>query len=419
MAVLTVCQQLEDNLRHDILSGKFPGRSRLPSESVLAARYSICRSTVRKALDRLEQDGLLYRVKGSGTFAVPARERHITRRKRVPGHRRKSVLFLSFSTSYSEAKFRENLNFSKLFDEMSRVLDSGGCSLMWCHVGLDFKPPQCLIGREIDGILFHGRVPLDFWSRYMKGIPCVAINQFCPELNCSCVRSDPQMRAWLAISHLKDLGHTRIGYICDEIGSYPQKERYDAFLNMLDLLRLPHRTGWDAVWQRARVNGELLIEKGCPDFTPQLELVMALAESPTAFVCLDSSRAFFAQSALEKLGYSVPLDISLVGARMLSDSYVIGHKIFPHHYDSFYTALVEHSEQIYCQSVSLLLDQIFSPGQHPVLNQLVVPELDVKKSTAPVREYPSVKHSETILAEKMHSIVKNTKKKCDKKTIVT
>ncbi len=402
MAVLTVCQQLEDDLRHDILSGKFPGRSRLPSESVLAARYSICRSTVRKALDRLERDGLLYRVKGSGTFAVPAPERHLTYPKRFRGHRRKCVLFLSFSTSYSEATFRENLNFRKLFDEMSCVLDSGGCSLMWCHVGLDFKPPQCLIDRGIDGILFHGRVPLDFWSRYMKGIPCVAINQFCPELNCSCVRSDPQMRAWLAISHLKDLGHTRIGYICDGIGSYPQKERYDAFLNMLDFLRLPHRSRWDAVWQRPRVNGELLIEKGCPDFTPQLEPVMALAESPTAFVCLDSSRAFFAKSALEKLGYSVPLDISLVGARMLSDSYVIGHKIFPHHCDSFYTALVEHSEQIYCQSVRLLLDQIFSPEQHPVLNQLVVPELDVKKSTAPVRAGSSgkVKHLETVLTKK-------------------
>ena len=52
MAVLTKCQELEENLRLDILSGKLPGRRRIPSESVLAARYSICRSTVRKA-DRI------------------------------------------------------------------------------------------------------------------------------------------------------------------------------------------------------------------------------------------------------------------------------------------------------------------------------------------------------------------------------
>ena len=392
MAVLTACQQLEDNLRHDILSGKASGKGRLPSETVLALRYSICRATVRKALGRLERDGLIYRVKGSGTFAVPALERRITCRKGTRGRRRKSVLFLSFSTSYSEAKFRENLNYRNLFDEMSRVLDSAGCGLMWCHVGQDFRPPQCLIDRDIDAIVFHGRIPPNFWTRYMKGLPCVAINQFCPELNCSVVRSDPQMRAWLAISHLKELGHRRIGYICDEIEEYPHKERYDAFLNMLEFLKLPHSPDRDAVWQRARINGELLSERGCPDFTARLEPVMSLTEPPSAFVCMDSWRAFCTQNALKKLGYSVPGDISLVGAQMLSDAYYSGHKIVPPHYSSFYTALIEHSEQIYCQSMRLLLDQIFSPGPHPLLNQLVVPELEVRKSTAPLRESTHAKH---------------------------
>lgn len=376
MAVLTACQQLEDNLRHDILSGKFPGRGKLPSESVLAARYSICRSTVRKALDRLEQDGLLYRVKGSGTFAAPAPERHIPRRKAARGrNRRKTVIFLSFSTSYSEAMFRENLNFMKLFDEMSLVLEARCCDLMFVHVGMDFNPPQCLIDRNIDGILFHGRVPLDFWNCYMAAIPCIAVSQFCPELNCSCVRSDPQMRAWLALSHLKQLGHTRIGFIANEIEEYVPKERYNAFLNMLDFMNLPHRSEWDAVWQRPRINGELLKEKSISDYIPYLKPVMILPDAPTAFVCLDSWRAKCAQSALEKLGYSVPQDISLVGARMLKNSPFST-------YGRFYTSVIDHSELICRQAVRLLLDQMSSLDSLPVMNLLIAPEMELGSSTA-------------------------------------
>ena len=385
MTILTKCQELEENLRLDILSGKLPGRRRIPSETVLAARYSICRNTVRKALNNLEKEGLLYTVRGSGTFAAPAQERHFPRRKILRGRKsRKTVLFLSFSSSYSEAMFRKNLTYRNLFDEMSAVLTPNGCDLMFVHVGVDFKPPQCLINRDIDGILFCGLVPREFWDRYMAGIPCVALNQFCPELNCTCVRSDPQMRAWLAISHLKQLGHTRIGYIANEIGEPPQKERYNAFLNMLDFMKLPHRSRWDAVWQRPRINGELLPENELPDYTPYLKPVMSLPDAPTAFVCLDCWRTRCAHVALGKLGYSVPRDISLIGARLLNDSYISEHEIVCLHFNSsFYTALIEHSEQVYRQAGHLLLDQMLTPGPHPVLNQLVVPELDQKKSTGP------------------------------------
>ena len=380
MAFLTTCQQLENNLRHDILSGKFSGKHRLPSETVLATRYSICRATVRKALNNLVRDGLVYRVKGCGTFATPAPERHIPRREAVRGHRRrKMVIFLSFSSSYSESMFRENLNSMKLFDEMSVVLESHSCDLMFVHIGMDFTPPRCLVDRDIDGILFHGRVPLDFRNRYMADVPCVAVSQFCPELNFSCVRSDPQMRAWLVLSHLKQLGHTRIGYVANEIEEYPQKERYHAFLNMLDFMKLPHRAEWDAVWQRSRVNGELCRENELSDYTPHLEPVMALSDAPTAFVCSDSWRAKCTHAALEKLGYSVPRDVSLVGARMLKT-------YFSPYQAPFYTALIDHSEQVCRQAVRVLMDQMFSPDPQPVLNVLIPPELDLSNSSASCRD---------------------------------
>lgn len=49
-----------------------PG-SALPSEPELCARHGISRTTVRRALDRLEHEGRIVRRRGSGTYARPQR----------------------------------------------------------------------------------------------------------------------------------------------------------------------------------------------------------------------------------------------------------------------------------------------------------------------------------------------------------
>ena len=72
--LLTYCK-LEKELRMRIISGFLPDYHRIHSEKILAARYGICRNSVRKALDILEKEGLIFRKKGSGTFVVPTNER--------------------------------------------------------------------------------------------------------------------------------------------------------------------------------------------------------------------------------------------------------------------------------------------------------------------------------------------------------
>jgi len=55
-------------LRDAIASGLFKPGDRLPPEWDLANRYHMSRVTIRKALQRLEEDGLLLRARGRGTF---------------------------------------------------------------------------------------------------------------------------------------------------------------------------------------------------------------------------------------------------------------------------------------------------------------------------------------------------------------
>ena len=57
-------------LRERIASGDLPAGRRLPSEPVLAAEQGVSRVTLRRALDRLAEEGLVSRRVGAGTFVT-------------------------------------------------------------------------------------------------------------------------------------------------------------------------------------------------------------------------------------------------------------------------------------------------------------------------------------------------------------
>jgi len=67
--------QLATLFEHEILSGRWPPGLRLPSEAEICNRYTISRTTVRQSLARLEQPGLIERVRGQGTYVGYPRAR--------------------------------------------------------------------------------------------------------------------------------------------------------------------------------------------------------------------------------------------------------------------------------------------------------------------------------------------------------
>ncbi|MHB2169803.1 GntR family transcriptional regulator [Alsobacter sp. R-9] len=64
-------------LRDRIASGAYAGTAALPTEQALAAEHAVSRMTVRRALAALEDEGLISRRQGSGTFLADARPRPI------------------------------------------------------------------------------------------------------------------------------------------------------------------------------------------------------------------------------------------------------------------------------------------------------------------------------------------------------
>ena len=66
--------QLATLLRHKIRTGAYEADDKIPSESELALDYGLSRATVRQALSGLEDEGLIRREPGRGTFVNDAPE---------------------------------------------------------------------------------------------------------------------------------------------------------------------------------------------------------------------------------------------------------------------------------------------------------------------------------------------------------
>lgn len=62
--------QIKSILKSQILSNKLKEQERLPSEAQLCRQYHVSLGTLRQALSELLREGLVYRVRGKGTFVT-------------------------------------------------------------------------------------------------------------------------------------------------------------------------------------------------------------------------------------------------------------------------------------------------------------------------------------------------------------
>ena len=70
--------EVAELLRHQILSGNLKAGAKLPALSELTRKFGVARMTIRQAMDALNDEGLIERYAGKGTFVrdvdIPARQ---------------------------------------------------------------------------------------------------------------------------------------------------------------------------------------------------------------------------------------------------------------------------------------------------------------------------------------------------------
>lgn len=60
--------QISEDLKSQILSGKYQNGDRLPSENELVEQYKVTRTTIQRSLSELSNEGIIERIHGKGTY---------------------------------------------------------------------------------------------------------------------------------------------------------------------------------------------------------------------------------------------------------------------------------------------------------------------------------------------------------------
>jgi len=84
-SLVPIYEQLMDHIKKDIISGELKENEALPSVRALSGSLKISALTVKKAYDKLEEEGFVITVHGKGTYVAP------TDRSLAVEARRKSV----------------------------------------------------------------------------------------------------------------------------------------------------------------------------------------------------------------------------------------------------------------------------------------------------------------------------------------
>ena len=118
----TLYLQIKESIEEGIHSGKYPIGSKLPSENDLCKMFGVSRITIRKALDILENSGMIYSVHGKGTFVKTNQIDSDLKKISTFGETLKKMGYSGF-TKIVKYEQRETNDFERLFhgDEWKRV----------------------------------------------------------------------------------------------------------------------------------------------------------------------------------------------------------------------------------------------------------------------------------------------------------
>ncbi len=116
------------------------------------------------------------------------------------------------------------------------------------------------------------------------------------------VRVENDRGAALAVAHLAELGHRRIGHVAGPPANVLTRARLEGYRRALEMHGLPVRDDWV-------LEGDFTMASGAA----AAEVWLAMAERPTALFLSSDEMAVGFIGAVQRAGFRVPRDVSIVG----------------------------------------------------------------------------------------------------------
>ncbi len=272
-----------------------PGQ-KLCSENELKDKFGVSRQTVRHAIGVLEQEGILRRVQGSGTYVNDIRLVNLEKRSKV-----------MVVTTYVDAYI-----FPRTIQGIENVLSEQGYSVQIAFTNNQNSKEKTIlediISRdEVAGIIMEttkSGIPnpnLYLYKEIRKHrIPILFINSFYPSLKIPHVSINDRMAGKRVTEYLIEMGHRRIGGIF-KMDDGQGHQRYAGYVDaMLE-------AGLEVDDSRI-----LWIDtEDVKNFSKCTERILDRIESCTGLFCYNDQVAFHLMELLNKQGILVPEDISI------------------------------------------------------------------------------------------------------------
>ncbi len=274
-----------------------PG-DRLPSEKQLCDRFGVSRITAQNALNQLEREGAIYRVRGSGSFVGPAQ---------TP-----AVLPLIMNSLTPEGRHMEIIAGAGNF--LSGVNGHTSVYPIYSDPEKERQTFDTLIGQGHRSFLVLPGQRQESRDLYFdlirRGLQLVFLDM-CPAGLCgNLVSCDNTSGGFLMTEHLIRRGYRRIAAIAPT-GFGTVDQRLSGYRYALTRGGLPVREDYILYLQ----------DTGAPFFASVAEAVdhlLILPKRPDALFCLNDLVAVTAYARLAERGVRVPGDIALAGFDNLS-----------------------------------------------------------------------------------------------------
>jgi DNA-binding LacI/PurR family transcriptional regulator len=283
-------------LLEEISEGKLGAGDKVLSEKELCAKFGVSRITSKKALEMLNEQGLIFRIPGKGSFVGGVRPHKTTG---VPASHIVGLVIADFNDAFGTRLLNS-------IEEICEALDYH-LLLKFSHdsAGEEEKALRSLNDDDTAGILIlpaHGeyynpeilkqilnKKPLVFVDRKMKGLPAPTVS------------TDNIATARDAVNYLLNLGHRNIAFYSGPMENVSTvEERWNGFIKAFNDSGLI----FDVSYFCSDVP-----DKG--DMEAVTRHMEAHPEITAAFVT-EFAKALIVRAAAEALGRRIPGDFSII-----------------------------------------------------------------------------------------------------------
>lgn len=345
-------RQVKDFILGQIHKGVYASGEVIPAERELAEKLGVSRYTVRRAIQELVGEGILYRVQGNGTFV------HEHKRSTHPRSRNIGIV-LPFCDAEMEML---------LLNGMQRALRETKYSMTLLVSNNDSEKEleeiRHLRNEHVSGlIIMPSQEPRGGSAAYelkRDGFPFVLVDRRVPGVETDCVMSDNIQGGALATGHLLDLGHERVVFVKHESDqTSSMKDRFAGYQQALSTRGLGNGT----MFALTQDSGPFELE--------------GLLDEYTAIVAVNGYVAVDVVKMCRELGLVIPDDLSMVSFDDLSITRLL---------DVPLTAVAQHSEMIGYRAIKLLLEKIeieqrLQPGEPVYYTQCYYPTKLVERQS--------------------------------------